>query len=733
MVSTYPPQSPNPATNVSPNSIGEGSLDLRALLAGIWGRKRMIFGIVIAITLAAAAYVLSVAPRYTSEARVLISNSETPFTQAGITSQQRPPVDPQAVQSEVQVLLSKDLALRAIKQLKLAQNAEFSAGYGDMFSLHKILARFGLAADRNAMSENQRVLNAYSEKLSVYPIPLSRVIAVEFTSNTPELSARVSNKVAALYIQATREAKLETTQHASKWLSERVEKLRGELKKAEQAVATFRAQAGLVRGRNNSSLGKESLSGLNSQITVAAVEKSTAQARARNVRALLRRKNGVASATEVLQSNLIQRLVEQKALLRRQSADLSVRYLASHPRMARIRAEIRGLNSQIKVEIGKVAANLEHQAQVAGRREAGLRTQLAQLKSRASLDNKEHVKLAALEREAKAKRDLLEVFLRRLRDAAARLDVDSQTPGGRIISHAQISTIPSFPKKGPIIILAFLAALMVGCTIAFLMEMLAIPVTAINVAPVPKADYVKPAIAPKTSPAPGRKFNGPAKVSVAGYLTPVYADTAVALTPDPVVFGPIVHALESNKLATNARCILMATDSHHKGDMPAIIDLARALAHMEHSVLLIDANFRNPELTKALGQNGGAGLSDLLQGHATFTDVIVCDQNSKAHVMFAGTNPAEARSLLGAEPMDTLLEALASAYEFILIAGGPMGELSDAQALATKSQSVMLLAQNMSDAQAAVDAFKTAGQTNIAMILREQAQAAQGLSRIFKR
>jgi len=102
-------------------------------------------------------------------------------------------------------------------------------------------------------------------------------------------------------------------------------------------------------------------------------------------------------------------------------------------------------------------------------------------------------------------------------------------------------------------------------------------------------------------------------------------------------------------------------------------------------------------------------------------------------VLFRSTNPAQARSLLGAEPMDTLLEALAGAYEFILIASGPVGELSDSQALSTKTHSVMLLAQNVPAAQTALEAFQAAGQSNIALILREQAQAAQGLSRIFKR
>ena len=69
-------------------------------------------------------------PRYKSEARVLIENRENIFLrpEAEKTQQDRTVVDPEAVTSQVQLVLSRDLALKVIKQLKLGESARIRSG-----------------------------------------------------------------------------------------------------------------------------------------------------------------------------------------------------------------------------------------------------------------------------------------------------------------------------------------------------------------------------------------------------------------------------------------------------------------------------------------------------------------------------------------------------------------------------------------------------------------------------
>src|SRR4029453_15093357 len=85
---------------------------------------------------------------------------------------------------------------------------------------------------------------------------------------------------------------------------------------------------------------------------------------------------------------------------------------------------------------------------------------LDQLKKQASSNNGQDVQLRALEREAKAQRDLLESYLAKYREASARENIEAAPADGRIISGASVSNTPAYPKKLPIVLIATLATLL---------------------------------------------------------------------------------------------------------------------------------------------------------------------------------------------------------------------------------------------------------------------------------
>src|SRR5581483_3389836 len=72
------------------------------------------------------------------------------------------------------------------------------------------------------------------------------------------------------------------------------------------------------------------------------------------------------------------------------------------------------------------------------------------------------VQARALEREAKAQRDLLESYLAKYREATTRENIEAAPADGRIISRASVSNSPAYPKKLPIVLLATLATLMLS-------------------------------------------------------------------------------------------------------------------------------------------------------------------------------------------------------------------------------------------------------------------------------
>ena len=84
---------------------------------------------------------------------------------------------------------------------------------------------------------------------------------------------------------------------------------------------------------------------------------------------------------------------------------------------------------------------------------------LDQLKRQAASTSDQDVQLRALEREAKAQRDLFESYLAKYREATARDSIAAAPADARIISRAAVSNVPYFPKKIPIVLIVALGML----------------------------------------------------------------------------------------------------------------------------------------------------------------------------------------------------------------------------------------------------------------------------------
>ncbi len=121
--------------------------------------------------------------------------------------------------------------------------------------------------------------------------------------------------------------------------------------------------------------------------------------------------------------------------------------LDNHPTLQALDAQIRDIDRQIQLEGRRIAESLETQAQIEGELEKSLRDDLTRLKLSASGAERSGVTLAELEREATAKRDLLNTFLARQSEATARTNTGAIFPDVRIISTASVPAKPSSPNK----------------------------------------------------------------------------------------------------------------------------------------------------------------------------------------------------------------------------------------------------------------------------------------------
>ena len=111
------------------------------------------------------------------------------------------------------------------------------------------------------------------------------------------------------------------------------------------------------------------------------------------------------------------------------------------------------------------------------------------------------------------------------------------------------------------------------------------------------------------------------------------------------------------------------------------INIAYSIARSGSKVLLLEGDLRKPTLSYKLKMrtNGIKGLTDLLCGLTNVKEAIVkSNLHENLDVMFSGNVPPNPQELLGSNRMVKLVEALSSAYDYIIIDLPPVISVSDA-------------------------------------------------------
>jgi polysaccharide biosynthesis transport protein len=308
----------------SPGIVPAGDIDLGALRRALWRKKFLILGLTLLTAAIAFAGVNYVTPRYKSEARVLLEMRENIFLRpdAEKTAERTTTVDQEAVTSQVQLILSRDLAREVIKKLNLAQRPEFDPVLDAPSPIRTVLGLVGIIKDPADMTPEERVFKSYYDRLSAFQVEKSRVIAIEFESQDPELAALVANTIVEVYIRFQQAAKQEQTRAASAWLAGEIERLRASVAQAEARVEQYRAKTNLFIGNNNTTLSNQQLGDFNAQLAAARAQKADAESKAKLIREAL--KSGTAAEfSEIINSELMRRLSEQRVTLRAQLAEQS--------------------------------------------------------------------------------------------------------------------------------------------------------------------------------------------------------------------------------------------------------------------------------------------------------------------------------------------------------------------------------------------------------------------------
>lgn len=652
-------------------------LDANDILDVMLRRKWFILAIILISLTFTAVALQRVTPVYTATAQVIIDvrQAQIPTVGAvlpGLAS------DNESVRSEVEVLKSRTLAAEVVSSLELAQDAEFNPRLRPPGTVDQVLEWLGLtSAPATTSNSVPELVDSLLDHTDVSPVPNSRVISISATSEIPEKAAMIANTLVDEYVRSQQEGKFRATIQASEFLGTRIGELQVQLASTEREIEQFRSDSNLLE-TDGITITAQQMSDLNSQLISARTATAEAAARLQQLTLLADspESGGIFTASEVLQSALIQNLREQQVTVERRLAELSSELGPAHPTMVQLLAEANDVRAQIQVEVEKIAQGLRNEMAIAQTRERALERQLNDLSSTVSETNIDEIHLRNLEREAAVTSELLASLLARQKEVDAQDQIELQRADASVISYADPPSAPSYPQKAFIFgIVTFLSAL-IALVIVFVRELrrhgfedcekleMTTGIPAIGFIP--------------WSRKPGRRD--------------ALADAVVTATHSP--YTQALSTLNwqlTNMAPERAKSILITSSTGSEGKSATTSGLARLKALSGKKTLLIDADLRRPVIHQLLNTTKEPGLTDVLLGKVTLRDALTFDPKSSLDVLACGTQVSDPLALIDGPRMSLLLNKLGEVYEYIIIDSPPVLVAPDASVISSKADTTLFV------------------------------------------
>ena len=679
-------------------AVAEG-LDLRRMFIAFRRRLRLFAAVALAVLLAVILVTLQATPKYTATANVMLdTRKERVSNEQEVLSGL--PADSSAVDTEVEILKSRQLAERVVKSLKLEQDPEFNSAIRKPSGIQMLLGGIGglvgakapdspQANSVEAQKAHEKIVDAVLDGLSVRRTGLTYVINVNYESDSPTKAATISNKFAELYLLEQMEAKFEATQQATNWLNSRLGELRGQVQADEAAVQQYKIANNLLSA-SGTNLTEQEISNYNLTLSQARAQVAEDQARLSTARSQLSRGSSGDDVGEALSSPVVQKLREQRAAVSAQVADLQGRYGERHPEMLKAKRQLSDIDAQIQDEIQRIISNLQAKAQVSAQRAAAVSGSLGGARGTLAANSRAMVRLNELQRNADASRTLYESYLNRYKETSTQGGLEQSD--ARVVSKAKIPTTQSSPKVALNLALGLVLALGAGVAAVVIAEMLdAGLATAEDVERRLDTSYLG-AVPLLSSVADGRTD------------APIDYVVAKPLSSFSEAFRNLRTSVLYSRLGEPVKVVAITSSLPGEGKTTTSVCLARSAALQGARVLVVDCDLRRRTVNRMLQAEPEVGLLEVLNGEVSLEQAITLDTSSGAYILPLSKSNFTPKDVFGSAAMDRLLAELRVRFDLIILDTAPVLPVADTRVLAPKADVVVFLARWRKTPQHAIEA-----------------------------
>ncbi|MEP2726942.1 polysaccharide biosynthesis tyrosine autokinase [Roseibium sp.] len=649
----------------------EPAIDLHQLMAAVRRNRWLILAVVLAAVLLGLVATMLMTPRYTATASIQIDQESARI----LDSQDVQPTSAiqdadRFLQTQVDVLKSRAMALRVVDSLNLHENAEFITQMGE---------RLEPTDEEGATNLDHSIAGLIEDNLTVELPRESRVVSISFNSPDPDLAAKIANAYVTNYISYNLERKYNSSSYARDFLQKQLALARTRLEDSERAVTDYARAAGLIRTTDPSSTGANGQSSPTSVTTASLIQQNQAVNAATTARiAAEQRWRAVANQSPLnisdVQSNqAVQQLLTTRAQKQAELEQELAVHQSAHPSVMALRAQVAEINAQLNTIASGIKNSIKTAYDVARNQERALLGQVSQLTGETLAEQDRGVRFGILQREADTNRTLYDGLLQRFRDVSAQSGITDNNISS--VDEAVPPAEPSSPNLMLNLLMALLAGIGLAAALVFLREQL--------------DDTVR-------LPEDVEHKLGLQLLGVVPHIED--SDVPDLLNNPKSNLSEAYSALRTSILHSSTsglpHTILVTSTQASEGKSTTSYALAKALAGLGRNILLIDVDLRRPSLHRILGEKSSKeGFSSLLTRQSDVEAVLETRAEGSGQLshIIAGPIPPNPTDLLGSERMAELVATLAEQYDAVIMDGPPVLGLADSPIISAQAEATIFV------------------------------------------
>jgi|GEM_PF-465408 len=631
-------------------------------------------------------------PRYTSIATILLERNFG-INNSGLGTSYY--WDPEFLPTQTEIIKSKKVAL------KLVDNLGLDVKYRNHFlnpdppeesilasAIHFISGLLPAASDNeenqatgtasaispDPAAEKDIIADIIKANIDVQPVKETRVVNILYTDTDPQLARLITDALVQAYIDENLEIKLSGTKQSLKWMTSKAEDERKKLEEAERKLQEYMREHNLVTLENRLAIFPEKLSQFSTELSSAESKRKQLESLRGQISNLKGSSQALESIPFFAENATLQSLRDQILKAEQRIKELSQKYGPKHPSMIKAVEDRDILIREKDQEIRRIIESVQTSYELARSQEKNLTDLLNSTKEDLLDVNERFIQYSIMKREVESSRALYEALTSSLKQAS--VTEESQNVNIWVMHDASLPQSPSNQKLRRNLFIGLILALASGIGIALLVEYLDNTLKSVD-------DIEKRYGLTVLGGVLQAKKNDPIENIISDNNQSAIAEN--------------YRIIRSSLLLSSAdhppQLILITSMMSQEGKTSTTINLARTLAQVSDSVLIIDADMRKPRVHQILNLDNSAGLSSFLSGNISET-VILATHDEKIKVIPAGPVPPNPAELISSQRMKLLLKELAKEYSFIIIDSPPLSHLADGMILSTLVDGTVLVARS---------------------------------------